>query len=369
MEIEVVTLKPWMCRICLEKGNYNIFKDWLGGRIPLAITGQLCHQGSSKSAVSIVDALNCFSQFKVSQSEINIEPMMLCENCHRQLVQCYLFRKKVQDAEILLHRDLTTSKHSQNIDYLQQDKSKSDITQQFADFNSRLSHNGNLKQIPANKLIQKNDGMNTKQMNNKVYHAKPRFKLTNQVSNILRHVTVSNSRLSSVKEKRTDSTTMTCSTPKRIKQEHNSVSNRLEKTLIIPSYVFEKEENREKHVLHVKGATISTSCPIRSEEDVDRNDSKNIFYCTHCPKAFSAPYHLLVHTRSSHLCQHCLKLFHNVSTRNKHIRDEHKLFRCSLCNFQSQYVTNLRSHLKKSHSVTLPAHVSILQKTCKDTSD
>ncbi|XP_053681752.1 zinc finger and SCAN domain-containing protein 4 [Sabethes cyaneus] len=370
MEIETITLEPWMCRICLEKeGSYNIFKDWLGSSHPLSLSlttvcqGQPCQQSSANS-VPIIDALNCFSQFQVSQSEIENEPMMLCENCSSQLLQCYLFRKKVQDAECLLRRDFIEVDTGKNEEFKQEDEGSSGLTQQFEDINPYLSHDMNLEEIPSNDAEQEKQDVVIKHTYNKVHHAKPRFQLTNQVSNILRHVTASKSRLNSLNEKRKESSIVS-STPKKMKKIHTSASDPLEKTLVIPSYVFtsEIEDAHEKHVLRVEGTSISASCQIPSDKDVDRKQSSNtIFYCKHCPKAFSAPYHLLVHTRSSHLCQHCLQLFSNVSARNKHIRDEHKLFRCSLCDFQSQYVTNLRTHLRKAHSVCLPAHVSILQK-------
>lgn len=292
--------------------------------------------------------------------------MMLCKNCSSQLLQCYLFRKKVQDAEYLLRRDFIVKETDQNEEYEPKDTSSSGLTQQFLDINPYLDHDEESEEAKPNNIKQENEDIMAKQIHNKVHHAKPRFQLTNQVSNILRHVTTSNNRINSVNEKRKESESIiVSSTPKKMKKAHNSVSDPLEQTLIIPSYVFtsEMEEAQEKHVLHVKGTSISASCQIPSEKDVDRKDTSNIFYCKHCPKAFSAPYHLLVHTKSSHLCQHCLQLFPNVSARHKHIREEHKLFRCSLCDFQSQYVTNLRAHLRKSHCVTLPAHVSILQKS------
>lgn len=65
MEIETITLERWMCRICLSKGTYNIFEERL---IPPSD-----HQGQpsstshgSNGSISIIDALNCFSEFKVS---------------------------------------------------------------------------------------------------------------------------------------------------------------------------------------------------------------------------------------------------------------------------------------------------------------
>lgn len=68
MEIQTITLEHWMCRICLGKGAHNIFDE----RLSLAPEDEH-HQGqpsstrhhSSSDPISIIDALNCFCEFKV----------------------------------------------------------------------------------------------------------------------------------------------------------------------------------------------------------------------------------------------------------------------------------------------------------------
>lgn len=63
MEIHTIILEQWMCRICLEKGIYNIFDDRL-----IYQQGQPPTVGSNCSnSISIIEALNYFGEFKVRQ--------------------------------------------------------------------------------------------------------------------------------------------------------------------------------------------------------------------------------------------------------------------------------------------------------------
>lgn len=284
---------------------------------------------------------------------------MLCECCHAELARCVEFRRKLNDSEVLLHKDYAAILDTDE----EAEEGKTGLTMQMVDIEPFLE-----EVEPESPASDQGPPKQTK-----IHHAKPRFQLTNQVSNILRHVATTSSSSSSCsisnsaisfREKRKESDDLSDSaTPKKI-HRRDSQDNQLEKTLIIPNYIFTREVNnqQEKNVLLVEKATVSPEAGnFQCENDLDRSDTDEIFYCKHCPKAFSTRYHLLIHTKNVHLCQYCLMNFATILARNKHVREEHKSFRCSLCSFQSRYATNLRAHLRKMHSVALPAHVSILQ--------
>lgn len=98
-------------------------------------------------------------------------------------------------------------------------------------------------------------------------------------------------------------------------------------------------------------------CAITIDGD---HDSQSIYQCKYCPKAFAGPYHLMIHTRKSHQCQYCLSAFVKVTDLSKHVKETHNSFDCLLCGRVFRTNGNLRQHMRKNHSVFLPAHVSLL---------
>lgn len=90
-------------------------------------------------------------------------------------------------------------------------------------------------------------------------------------------------------------------------------------------------------------------------------DGHSIFKCSHCLKAYSTPYHLMVHIRKSHICQYCwCEPFSKTTDLYEHVKESHKIFNCLLCRKEFQSNGNLRQHLRKNHGVALPAHISLL---------
>lgn len=94
------------------------------------------------------------------------------------------------------------------------------------------------------------------------------------------------------------------------------------------------------------------------ENDTDAKST--IFKCSHCPKAYAAPHHLMVHMRKSHLCQYCLATFSKITDLYGHVKEMHRTFECLLCGKEFQSNGNLRQHMRKNHSIFLPAHISLL---------
>lgn len=96
-------------------------------------------------------------------------------------------------------------------------------------------------------------------------------------------------------------------------------------------------------------------------KDLSKVENNSVMYCCkYCPKAFSTPFHLGLHTKKSHICQFCLFGFPNQKELHKHVK-EHNEFKCSMCVkrvFTNN--SNLRAHMKKVHSVVLPPQVSLI---------
>lgn len=90
------------------------------------------------------------------------------------------------------------------------------------------------------------------------------------------------------------------------------------------------------------------------------SDTQSIYKCNHCPKAFAAPHHLMIHLRKSHLCQYCLATFSKINDLYSHVKEFHKTFDCLLCSKEFQSNGNLRQHMRKNHGIFLPAHISLL---------
>lgn len=99
----------------------------------------------------------------------------------------------------------------------------------------------------------------------------------------------------------------------------------------------------------------------RSPMEIDDDgDAQSIYKCSHCPKAFAAPHHLMIHMRKSHMCQYCLATFSKINDLYSHVKEIHKTFDCLLCSKEFQSNGNLRQHMRKNHSIFLPAHISLL---------
>lgn len=104
----------------------------------------------------------------------------------------------------------------------------------------------------------------------------------------------------------------------------------------------------------------------KNQENIYKNLSKTennsvMYCCKYCPKAFSTPFHLGLHTQKSHICQFCLLGFANQKDLHKHVK-EHNDFKCSMCvkrTFTNN--SNLRAHMRKIHSVVLPPQVSLIE--------
>lgn len=236
---------------------------------------------------------------------------------------------------------------------------KTGLTLEFADIEPYLEDDSNdqssnqvqircEEQIPTETVKQ-----------NKTHHAKPRFQLTSQVSNILRHVATTREAFSCGEKRRGVEDMSDSATPKKI--QCKSSAGLLDKTLVVPNYLFSCPVNDTQAENQVPIASEAVSGSSQYKKARERKESNDIYYCKHCPKAFSAPCHLLAHTRNTHLCQHCQLNFPNTLARNKHIREEHNSFQCSMCSFKTQYSSNLRSHMRTVHSVVLTRNAPILQ--------
>lgn len=103
--------------------------------------------------------------------------------------------------------------------------------------------------------------------------------------------------------------------------------------------------------------------------DSDTDTTSTIFKCSHCPKAYAAPHHLMVHMRKSHLCQYCLATFSKITDLYGHVKEMHRTFECLLCSKEFQSNGNLRQHMRKNHSIFLPAHISLLNVSNANESD
>lgn len=125
----------------------------------------------------------------------------------------------------------------------------------------------------------------------------------------------------------------------------------------------------ESHLKKIKTLTPSAIIPDNLDKindlcmepsEVGGDGGLSIYKCTYCPKAFAAPYHLMLHMRKSHVCQYCLSTFSKINDLYDHVKETHKTFSCLLCSKEFKSNGNLRQHIRKNHSIHLPAHISLL---------
>lgn len=356
MEIQIITLENWMCRICLGKGTHSIFKDRLIGssihQLPSHFPLAENHQGQptmkvnrSGSSILIIDALNYFSDFKIVKPDAVNEPVMLCDSCYAELIRCIEFRKKLNDSEMLLREDRGTSDIEEK-----NEEMKTGLTMQMVDIAPFLEEDD-----PASPTNYEEETRSSK-----IHAAKPRFQLTSQVSSILRHVTATRNNSSS------GSAVQNLSTEKRKdlgnqsdsdipKKSQRRCSPQAQNTVIEHDYIFNSEKWTKAH--NIKRKEINKFYKpkfIQLESKNERGDTGEIFHCKYCSKAFSTAQLLANHTKYVHSCLLCQKHFPTALAKEKHKSEDHRWFRCSLCVFKCRYPLNLETHLRIMHPIASP---------------
>lgn len=131
-------------------------------------------------------------------------------------------------------------------------------------------------------------------------------------------------------------------------------------------YSADDAESQQKKVKTLKASAMIPSNLDKINELLmmspleNDGDTQSIWQCSHCPKAFAASNHLMIHMRKSHICQYCLAAFSKINELYCHVKVMHKTFDCLLCGKGFQSNGNLRQHMRKNHSIFLPAHISLL---------
>lgn len=99
---------------------------------------------------------------------------------------------------------------------------------------------------------------------------------------------------------------------------------------------------------------------IQPVHQTEEDNGTSMYVCKYCPKAFSTSYHLILHSRKSHVCQFCLQGFPKVAELHRHVKETHNEFECPFCDRVFVCNSNLRAHIRRTHNVRLPANVSLM---------
>lgn len=99
---------------------------------------------------------------------------------------------------------------------------------------------------------------------------------------------------------------------------------------------------------------------IQPVHKTEEDNGTTMYVCKYCPKAFSTSYHLILHSRKSHVCQFCLQGFPKVAELHRHVKEAHNEFDCPFCDRVFVCNSNLRAHIRRTHNVSLPANVSLM---------
>jgi len=153
--------------------------------------------------------------------------------------------------------------------------------------------------------------------------------------------------------------------PKKVAKVTPSPQCGAPQSLIALQYSLEKIEGEQRIIMLISNNVIMTPDSegnYNLEQDeaiINHSDSAYIYKCRHCPKAFGSANYLLQHNKTSHLCLICLENFTNYIELNKHVRQDHSQTPCPFC-VKSLTLPNYRQHLKKQHSLQLPAYIGVL---------
>lgn len=310
-----------------------------------------------------------------------MHPKKICEECASELFQAYQFYLKVQESDTKLTHFILVEETDEEEDEITNKESRKIETEvlhtpieESADENDKIS----------TEIDCESDGSSvspidsTSKLNNKT----PNIQLTNKVTSLLLNAGVKTKigEFSKLKRKQAVSTQQRESNLKRLKCD-TPKSNEL---IMVPQLTFTSDKVEEADgnnsdnlddcddyngqttkTLNI-GAVQLTDAFNFDSHSIDHlkdevNGDDEIYSCKYCPKAFSSKFHLVVHTRKSHLCQFCLKSFAKPAELHFHVKETHNKFDCNICTKSFINNGNLRSHLRNTHNIKLPANVSLIK--------
>ncbi|XP_055315130.1 zinc finger protein 423-like [Sitodiplosis mosellana] len=300
----------FMCRVCGEAGHYDLWEMKFR-----------CND----TDVMLIEAFNSFSSLSNESAEI-----YLCELCTESLTLAYSFWQQVKESDEKFMKESEKKEEQQN-----ETEAEENRMIEFVDIvPEQLSKTDSLS-TPVKRKIRKtkpkpSESPDTNEKKIGVNIALPHFVIANaEFDEHETQDTIENG----IKNGDGDSQSDSESYRKKIKT-------------LKPSAVIPPDLDK-----------INELCMSPMEID---GDTQSIYKCSHCPKAFAAPHHLMIHMRKSHMCQYCLATFAKINDLYSHVKEMHKTFDCLLCSKEFQSNGNLRQHMRKNHSIFLPAHISLL---------
>lgn len=322
-----------LCRVCSDTGHYDLSEM------------KFC---CNDTDVLLIEAFNAFSELKNVSVHSNClydkhfkqiyfsfqetTEVYLCEVCTESLTLSYSFWQQIKLSDVNFMKETATHKvkTEQRIEIVEADD---DDEEEY--INSEHSI-GSDDTSPKNEPVKR-----------KIRKAKLKTNYTIEESDkkigvniALPHFVIANN----------DSDENEDTIESRIKTEMHAMSDcepqRKQVKTLKPSVQIPADLNQ-----------INELCLSPMEID---SDVESIYKCSHCPKAFAAPHHLMIHLRKSHLCQYCLATFSKINDLYSHVKETHRTFDCLLCSKEFQSNGNLRQHMRKNHGIFLPAHISLL---------
>ncbi|XP_031619616.1 uncharacterized protein LOC116338475 [Contarinia nasturtii] len=308
-----------LCRVCGEDGKHDLWE-----------TKFQCND----TDVMFIDAYNCFSVLN------NDASVHLCETCSESLIFAYSFWQQIKKSDEKFKIEPTMKIEHSNVmrldnrlvEYVDDDVDELEISDQ--------SNTSNAKNSPAKRKLRKTKTkLSESAPNVKTTTAEKKIGVNIGVNIGLPHFIIANAEF----------------------DEHE-----LQDTLDIRHDVDEdSQDSYRKKIKTLKPSAvippdldkINELCMSPMELD---GDTQSIYKCSHCPKAFAGSHHLMIHMRKSHMCQYCLSTFSKINDLYSHVKEMHKTFDCLLCSKEFQSNGNLRQHMRKNHSIFLPAHISLL---------
>lgn len=263
----------------------------------------------------------------------------MCETCTESLTQAYTFYERVKSSDLRIQtkleqariRESTKEKKSyENIEYIMDSEEiEFELKRPNDNKKAKRSHT-------ADKLDKQPKTAPRKKEKNGLYQPYSPHQIGVNIA--LPHFIITNSAFED-----------TSQASKSFENDEDGITEPQKKSIktLTPTVVIPPDLNE-----------INDFCMSPIEID---GDGHSIFKCSHCLKAYSTPYHLMVHMRKSHICQYCwCEPFSKTTDLYEHVKKSHKIFNCLLCRKEFQSNGNLRQHLRKNHSIALPAHISLL---------
>ncbi|XP_075149761.1 uncharacterized protein LOC142223793 isoform X2 [Haematobia irritans] len=324
---------PHSCRICLQKGDINIWSHRVKMKDNYLETLLDESTGENTNFTSVLDMFDIFNNSIATLELSDVFPALCC-HCLNTLKDCFNFYRKIKTANSslknLYDQYLETSYVEEHL--IEESENELETTDQKE-----------MEETPLDEEV----------------HSFTKDLLEDEVTN-----TTEKERNANVR--------------KSFDENSSLVVTQLITTALEPAASFIKPPNeRDGEDIYPFPKLLTVDCKAVEIKDMNElgsfktpsivntderlaSSDEAIYMCQYCPQAFTKSDFLKTHVLKTHVCNFCTQAFKLATDLYRHIRESHSEHRCVICQKVLSSTTNLRHHIKRIHQIKLPPKVTLL---------